>query len=471
MKQFIKILFLTIGCYCIAGCSKSYLELKPFDQVSLDIAIVTEGDMQAAANGIYAAIRNSSLYGRDVQLRADVLSDNVYISSVNSNRFLEYFQVNYTPTTAGVATNWNSSYASILRANNIINSSIAANTNTNQYRGEAYALRALLYFDMVKQYSKPYTASTAAADLGVPLILTYDPTVKPARNTVQQVYDQIEKDLMASIPLLTDRAPYSAGYMNKNTAKTLLARLYQFKGDWAKALTNAQDVIANGGYTLATTANHASYWASGTLRTDKVESLFELGFDPTGNAGLESLPYFFVQAGYGDALAADAFFNTFSTTDLRRSLMIDAVRGGKTVKVINKYSNNINYTIKVVRLSEAYLIAAEAAYQTGNIILALSYVNQVATKRDATFTGYVSVGTQVLEDILTERRKELAFEGHRYLDLVRNGRDVVRVNLNGNYPGNVPLTIAKDNFRRILPIPQAELDANPNIKPQQNAGY
>jgi len=471
MKRILTIFLITAGCYLVAGCKKSYLELKPYDQVALEVALITEGDMQAATNGIYSLLRNSSLYGRDIQLRADVLADNVYISATNSNRFLEYFQVNYTPSTGSVGTNWGNAYGDILRANNVINSTIAANTNTNQYRGEALALRALLYFDLVKQYAKPYTAASASADLGVPLILAYDPKVKPVRSTVLQVYDQIEKDLIAAIGLLTDRVPYSAGYVNKNTAKSLLARLYQFKGDWTKALTTAQDVINNGGYTLTTTANHASYWALGTLRTDKVETLFELGFDPNGNAGLESLPYFFLQAGYGDALAADAFFTTFSSTDVRRTLMVDAVRGGKNVKVINKYANNINYTIKIVRLSEVYLIAAEASYQTGNIAGALSYLNLVATKRDNAFTGYISVGTQVLEDILTERRKELAFEGHRYWDLARNGRDVVRVNVNTNYPGNVPLTIAKDNFRRLLPLPQGELDANANIKSQQNAGY
>jgi starch-binding outer membrane protein, SusD/RagB family len=76
-----------------------------------------------------------------------------------------------------------------------------------------------------------------------------------------------------------------------------------------------------------------------------------------------------------------------------------------------------------------------------------------------------------LSDILLERRKELAFEGHRYWDLARYNMDVVRVNLAGNYPGNVPLVIAADNFRRIFPIPQAELDANPSIREQQNPGY
>jgi hypothetical protein len=471
MKRIINIISFAAVCYFITGCKKDFLELKPYDQVALDIAIKTEGDMQAATNGVYSLIRNSSIYGRDVELRGDVLADNVYISATNSNRFLEYTQVNYTVSTASGAATWNNSYAAILRANNVINSSIAATTNTSQYKGEALTLRALLYFDLAKQFAKSYDPATAATDLGVPLILTYDPTLKPTRNTVKEVYDQVEKDLTAAIPLLTDRVPYSAAYVNKNTAKALLARMYQFKKDWAKALSTAQDVITTGGYTLTTAANHVSYWGVGTPRTDKLESIFELTFDPNGNAGLESLPYFFLQAGYGDALATDALYNTYSATDVRRNLMVDAVRAGKNVKVVNKYPSNINYTIKIVRLSEVYLIAAEASYQTGNSGQALIYLNQVATRRDPAFIGYVSTGTQVLEDILTERRKELAFEGHRYWDLQRYNRDVVRVNLNNNYPANNPLTIAAGNFRRILAIPQGELDANPNIKPQQNPGY
>ena len=96
-------------------------------------------------------------------------------------------------------------------------------------------------------------------------------------------------------------------------------------------------------------------------------------------------------------------------------------------------------------------------------------LNQVAMNRDPSFAGYTSTGTALLDDILKERRKELAFEGFRYYDLQRTGRDVVRVNLNTNYQSGVPLTIAVGNFRRLLPIPQAEIDANPSMT--QNAGY
>jgi hypothetical protein len=143
------------------------------------------------------------------------------------------------------------------------------------------------------------------------------------------------------------------------------------------------------------------------------------------------------------------------------------------VRVANKYPNSTQPDkdeVKVIRMSEVYLIAAEAAYQTNNPTLARSYLNDVANRRDPNFAGYTSSGLALLNDILLERRKELAFEGHRYWDLARYNLDVVRVDLADNYIGS-PLVIPAGYFRRILPIPQSELDANPNIRDQQNPGY
>lgn len=165
--------------------------------------------------------------------------------------------------------------------------------------------------------------------------------------------------------------------------------------------------------------------------------------------------------------------NLYTTTDVRRTLILNSspVRGN--VRVVNKYPNSEKTDkdeVKVIRMSEVYLIAAEAAYHTGNEPLARDYLNAVVWERDLAFPGYSSTGTALLNDILLERRKELAFEGHRYWDLVRYNLPVQRVNLSGNY-GGVPLTISPTNFRRILPIPQSELDANPAIRSQQNPGY
>jgi hypothetical protein len=203
--------------------------------------------------------------------------------------------------------------------------------------------------------------------------------------------------------------------------------------------------------------------------------LFEVVFDANNNIGNSSLPYFFDQGGYGDALATESLYNLYSSEDVRKDwFIVGSPTRGANAKVVNKYPNANSVDkdeFKVLRISEIYLIAAEAAYQTNNEPLARTYLNAVATRRVAGFTGYTSTGTALLDDIMLERRKELAFEGHRYWDLARYNKDVVRVNLAGNYPGNVPLVLATTNFRRLLPIPQTELDANPDIRAQQNAGY
>lgn len=461
---------LLIVAFMISSCKKDFLNREPYGALPTNESITNVADMRTALNGIYATLRSPNLYGRTIPLFADLLADNVYISTTNSNRYLDFFQVNYTVNNTNAAGIWQTAYNAILNANNVINSSLEGTPEIDEYRGQALALRALMYFELVKHFSKPYTVNPNA--LGVPLILTYDPFVKPQRNTVAEVYTQIENDLNQATQLMT--LDNSSGYFSKYAAEALLARMYQFKGEWANALALAEDVINFSGYNLLELNQVLGYWASNTPRTDKLETLFEVVFDLVGNAGNSSLAYFYDQnGGYGDALAAQSLYDKYSATDVRRSLILTFSPTRGNVKVVNKYPNSSQPDkdeVKVIRLSEVYLIAAEAAYQTNNEPLALSYLNAVATRRDPDFTGYNSTGPALLNDILLERRKELAFEGHRYWDLARYDLDVVRVNLAGNYPG-VPLIIPANYFRRILPIPQSELDANPNIRTQQNPGY
>src|SRR5678815_3081132 len=170
----------------LSSCKKSFLDLKPYTSVSSDVAITNEQNMQAALNGAYSNMNSANLYGRTTPLFADLVSDNVYISTINSNRYLDFFQINYTVTDVNVQGVWGSAYSTILRANNVINSSLQGNENIDQLRGEALAIRGLMYFELVKFFGKPYTVDPNA--LGVPLILTYDPTLKPTRNSVQEVY-------------------------------------------------------------------------------------------------------------------------------------------------------------------------------------------------------------------------------------------------------------------------------------------
>jgi hypothetical protein len=462
---------LALMALALGSCKKSFLDLRPYTSVSSDVAITNESDMQAALNGAYGNMNSPNLYGRSTPLFGDLVSDNVYISTINSNRYLDFFQINYTVTDANGQGIWQSAYSTILRANNVINSSLQGNENVDQLRGEALAIRSLMYFELVKFFAKPYTVDPNS--LGVPLILAYDPTLKPQRNTVQEVYAQIEKDLTDAANLMTQDK--SSGFFTKWAAKALLARMYQFKGEWDKALTTAEDVINNSGYSLLQLNDVLSFWQNNTDRSDKLEVLFEVVFDATNNIGNSSLPYFYDQNGYGDALASESLYNLYSNTDVRKDLFIvgSPVRGADA-KVVNKFPNTgaaDKDEMKVIRMSEIYFIAAEAAYHNNDETTALTYLNDVATERDPGFAGYSSSGQALLDDILLERRKELAFEGHRYWDLARNNLAVARIDLATNYPGNVPLVLETSNFRRILPIPQGELDANPNIREQQNPGY
>jgi hypothetical protein len=454
----------------VGACKKDFLNNEQPGGVPTDRAITNEDDMEAALNGIYAGLRAPELYGRFIPLFGDLFADNVYISGENSNRYLGFYQVNMTRNNGDVRDLWQDAYNVILDANNVINSSLTGSERIDQLRGEALALRALMHFELVKHFARPYTVDPNG--LGVPIILTYDPFIKPSRNTTLAVYEQIEKDLVMAIDLMTEQR--SSGYFTKYAAVALLARMHQYKGEWSEALDAAEDVIQNSGYTLLNLNQVQSYWAANTPRTDKVETLFEIVFDLVGNPGNDALSYFYDQIGYGDALAAESLYQLYGANDVRRALILPSspVRGN--VRVVNKYPNSSQPDkdeFKVIRMSEVYLIAAEAAYQTNEPGQALFYLNAVATRRVTGFTGFNSTGQALLNDILLERRKELAFEGHRYWDLARYNMDVVRVNQAGNYPAGIPLIIPANNFRRILPIPQAELDANPNIRNQQNPNY
>jgi hypothetical protein len=464
------VLILAAGMLLVfSSCKKDFLELSPYDQVPQDQAIIDEAGMVAAVNGMYAQLRSNNLYGRSLPLYGDLMADNAFISTTNSNRYLAEYNYTFISTNAFSSATWASAYNAILRANNIINASVSS-PNANQLKGEALTIRALMYFNLVNWYAKPYTVDPNAE--GVPLVLTYDALLKPSRAKVSEVYAQIDKDLADAFASLTSTSKNSS-FVTKYVARALQTRVALFKGDWTAAKTLAQDVVANGGYTLTNASNLVNYWRSAGPVSTKVETIFEITSDAVNNNGSNSLSYFYDQTGYGDAISADDLYNKYADTDARIGLFITGTRAGLTVRIVNKYPNTNSAAdkddTKVIRYAEVLLTLAEAAFRTNDEVNARLYLNQVAQKRDPSFTGYISTGAALLDDIILERRKELAFEGMRYLDLQRLGRDVTRVNINNNYVGVTPLLVAASNFRRVFPIPQDELDANPNIS--QNNGY
>jgi hypothetical protein len=460
------LLALVTGSLLLTSCKKEFIDLDPPTSVDPATALNTEADLLIALRGAYSGLRAVDLFGRTVPVLGDIMADNTYQHSTNTNRYTLYNAYTFNSTDGNALGLWASSYTVILRCNRIIASPLTSNVNVDQYKGEAHALRALCYFNLVRYFARPYTDNPAG--MGVPIVLVYNPELKPGRNTVAEVYTQINDDLNKAFTMMTKFT--NSSQFSKYAARALQAEVYLTMGNKPSALTAAQDVIANSGFTSITAANYTAYWQNSVVRTDKLETLMEVSSDAVANLAFDALSYIYSQNGnYGDLVVASDLYALYAPGDVRLTVLPVVPRpkpAGPLVPTVDKFpviTGDLSDT-KILRMSDVYLIAAEASAGTDDVA-ARNYVNYITSRRNA--AAIVSSGAALLEDILTERRKELAFEGDRYMDLMRLKRDVVR---STNYPA-AARNIAYSNFRRILPIPQAETDANPTIRTQQNPGY
>jgi hypothetical protein len=454
----------------LGACSKSYLKQAPADSVLSDQALSTVAGLHDALNGAYSALRSSTLFGRDFPVIGDLQADNTFVETKNSGRYLPQYNYSVVVNDATVGEMWNNAYTAILRTNRILETKLTG-SEVDQIKAEAYAIRALLYFKLVNIYGKPYTDDPSS--LGVPLITKYDPFFFPARNTVKEIYTQIVSDLTTAIPKAVTYT--SSGRLSKYAIEGLLARVYLYMGDNTNAKTAALDVINNGGFSLVTAASYKAFWVNPAIKADKVETLFEVDADVINNNGFDDLGGIYIN-GYQDIYASSQLVALYSATDARKTVLVaGSTKSGAAATLVNKYPNAQNGdrdNLKVIRLSEVYLIAAEASLPA-NETDAKTYLNALMAQRDPTKI-YVSTGAALLNDIVTERRKELAFEGDRFYDLNRLKLPIARVaNAGAIQAGtsNVNLNVPYADTRRLAPIPQGEITVNKNIAGQQNPGY
>ena len=484
-------MFLAIGTIAMLfGCSKTFLDQKPYNSVVLSDAIKTEDDMSTALTGLYASLRATDFYGRTYAVKGDLMADKCFLSSANSGRYVSFNLYNFTKTDGYASAVWQNGYNAIKNANFIINAGLdpATNPNVSQLLSEAYAIRGLIYFDLVRNFGLPYTTDPSSP--GVPIITKFDVNAKPARNTVAEVYAQVIADLTKAISLakfnqgqtmnftLTAKTrPLNSSFMTKYAAETLLARVYQHKGDWVNAKAAALDVINNSGFSLVTSANVISYWKGASPLTSKTETMFEVTSDANNQVSDGTLAVFLVPkpggGAYGDMLTIKPFYDSYTATDTRKGLISPDVRSGQlgTAYYIVKYPiDNVNLDdVKIVRFSEAYLILAEAYYNLGDVANANATLNKFSVNRDPNKV-YASSGAQVLTDILDERAKEFAFEGYRFWDLTRLGYTFVKPQgQDATNAVSVKITVAPGNPNLLFPIPNDEILVNPNVS--QNAGY
>ncbi|TYR32239.1 RagB/SusD family nutrient uptake outer membrane protein [Sphingobacterium phlebotomi] len=463
--------FLLAMVFLGTSCSSSFLELKNPQALPLRGTIKDLATLTTASEGVYAQFKGTDYYNRTFILLPDLLGDNVFISRSNTGKYLDHDIFAVTNDNGYVLGAWAAMYRVIVNANMAISEgeALAASDNaTKQIIGELYAARALAYFDLVRMFAQPYNFTADASHLGVPIVTEPNfEIISPPRSTVKEVYDQIISDLQHALSLLnTAQKP---AHFTPTAANALLAKVYLYTADWSNAEKYATDAIS-GPYSLLTTTNYVGSWNANF----SVESLLEIANLATDNAGVNSISYLYEQAGYGEALATADLYETYTATDIRRQLINVGVRNvtfenpAYFVKKYPKGGSTNDDNIKVLRLSEVYLIRAEARAELGKTdasknALAQQDLNMIVQRADTEAEEVTLTGDALVERILLERRKELAFEGNRFFDLTRRKKDVNHI----RSLEEVVYTYPNEKF--VMPIPIAETNANDNII--QNPGW
>ena len=504
LKSIYKVMGCAILAASLSSCVNDWLDVAPSDGADADVALTNTSDLDAARTGMYKALKGTSslvdYYGQQFFVYGDVHAgdDYQYNNVGGSNRASFYYDMNYQTAsefTSSTVT-WKSPYIVIGRANRIIAAAEGGKLTDaeenkaiiDQYAAEAKVLRALAHFDLVRIYGKPYTEDQGAS-LGVPLVTeVLESGAKPARSTVKDVYTQVIKDLTDAInsnALATETTP---GYVGVWGAKAILSRVYLNMGDYTNALSVAEDIIKNSGATLWTRDQYFKAWDAST--PNESEFLFRLNVaGSSDNNDLNGIGNLQQRGGYKEMVATKKFVDMLTSDpgDVRNDMFL--APDSTQTKEVATYGTNKVYLNKlrgvggnlrtvtivpIIRLSEVYLTAAECAFRTNDKAKAVEYLNDLVKNRTTTEASLATVDNITLDRILVERRKELIGEGQRYFDALRNNETIVRYTSDADKGWHKTLSKEAQSFNRdfykaIAAIPQAEINANPNIK--QNDGY
>ncbi|HUS86343.1 MAG TPA: RagB/SusD family nutrient uptake outer membrane protein [Bacteroidales bacterium] len=462
------IYFFIVAAILFAACEK-ILEKSPPLQLDNEQVLTDYNLLLQATNAAYSPLYSANWYGRAHLVVPDLMGNNAKQSPRSSGRFQQTYNWNYTPgDNVGL---WTTAYDVIARANNVleyvdnIDQEGITQVMKDQVKGECLFLRALGHWDLVRLFAQPYTYQGGNTP-GVPIIRKTE-IAEPARETVKDVYELlIVPDLLEAISLLgdPDRGNNPKAFANKEAAQAILAKVYLYMGRWADAATYATSVITSGKFTLYTAANYTTVWS--TPAATEVIFLIYGNNTESNFPSWDEVGYIYNPTGYGDVCASNELRNLFDPADVRRQMFkSDPLYPAYfwPTKFPGKGGDTRVNDISVIRLSEMYLIRAEAVLN-GASGDALADYNMIRTNR-----GLGAAASVDLDDIYLERRLELCFEGNRLWDLSRTGRSLERDNEDNKITIAENEDIAFPDYKWALPIPIVEMQANDNMV--QNAGY
>lgn len=463
MKRYFNISFL-MAFFIVTACSldpavKQNIEAGSEDSVD---------DLVELMDGAYSSMEDPGYMGRNFVLAGEIRADNVFANN-RTGRWTEMSKMEVQYTNANAAELYRRTYATTTNSNILIAADMGniegSDEEKNHLLGEAYAIRAMVHFDLLRMFGQAYIDD--GDGLGVAYIKTFqDDEMSKPRETVEENKQDIYTDIEEAIKYFKEgqNSPRAGSQTNFSLDATyaLQSRVGTYFKDYDKVLEASEELYGN--YAVTPANNLEDYWSD---MEPGPASIFELEYNEDDNPGIEGLGelYRIYENNYGDV---EAFANLledaeFEQKDVRAADNMIGIEQGK-LRNLGKFPGVGDKrgwdNIKVFRYAEVVLNYAEALLGQ-NPGKAKELLNEVAENRNA--TPYQEA---TIDNILKERRKEFVFEGFRFFDLARFHKEIRQID---NQASNRHGDVEPGSYRLALPIPQQEMDTNSEMI--QNPGY
>ncbi|HMR91336.1 MAG TPA: RagB/SusD family nutrient uptake outer membrane protein [Chitinophagaceae bacterium] len=481
----------TLTFLAMTGCQKKVTdEVVPNDRLSSELAFSSPQKIENAVLGAYNALQSANYLSGRALIYVDLMGEDIFDKGAF---FGDLARFNMLSNNGLPATVWTAGYAAIATANRVeagitANSSLLSAQKAKELLAECKFIRGISHFYLVNFFAQPYVFTADASHIGIPVITenftANTPDANKPRAAVKDVYAQIISDLQAAITDLP--VTYGTTYetrtrATKAAAAGLLSRVYLYQNDYPNARTTSLNII-NGNYgTYALQAEPNGAFGPGKYQTS--ETVWSIPNNVNDNPNTNNaLPQHYFPNGRGDLAISATFLNAstnpyFTADDKRRTAMLIEGTGANEGYIFtNKYPDvgTRSDWAPVIRYAEILLTYAEAAARVASgvdadAIIALNLVRDRAQVTAPSYTAADFADKQMLiTAILGERRIELAFEGHRFWDIMRT-----KGNVANKYDNDGITILPVQNFgaeKSIMPIPQLEVDKSRGVLLQNN-GY
>jgi hypothetical protein len=484
-----RLIYIIITVFLFTGCKKALDEI-PYSNIYTQNFYSNAAEAEAAISAVYGNLYG--MYNSGAPLfAAEWSADQMFPRNVVGRNTLTSFlyEPSYSAQNGFGRTNespqeiWKRAYITIESANWVIEkvpSTPMETVRRDNIVGEAYFLRAFCHWILTKNFGSIVVKTTATNSIDAAFV---------GKQPIDKVYEQIFADCIKSEQLLPDyTASLVKGRVTKQAAFLLHAKAALYNEKWDIALASAKAVISSNKYALVPSV--ADLFTAAKKDLARQEVMFAVELNNTTNPIRQSQIHFFSapngvsnynKGGAGAMYVYSAFYNSFSNADKRKALMdtnyingsnvtvtrvnIDTRLATKDLVLMGKYKdpNSVgafgSNNIYLLRLADAFLIAAEAQARSGAPTNeAYSYVDSVRIRAGLPILTRGLSQNAFIDSVLQERSWEFFGEGDRWYDLTRTNKflTVIPAAVNADYPARIVAT--KNKY---FPIPQVEINANP----------